>query len=272
MRIDLHIHSTASDGCWSPEQIVEQVKKTGINFFAIADHDTIDSVLAGERLAKENQIAFIRAVEVSTTLAGLIVHILAYGIDLESKPFLEMIDENRKKLESVDEQSIQKLIDARHDVTWEAFDQYQNDPSRGGWKALNFMIDRGICSGVKDFFGRVFVGDMALEYPIFADPVEAVRVIQQAGGTAIWAHPGNNLDHIENGSHLLAQMRDLGVQGLECYSPYHDQATTQRCLDFCRQHDLLITAGSDCHGGFAGRTLGIPEAYLQDLNLGSLLD
>lgn len=272
MRVDLHIHSTASDGTWTPEQIVEQVCQAGIGLFAVADHDSIDNVRATEALADVRGLHFIRAVEVSSSWNKQSIHILGYGINLDDAELLAMIDENYRKLASVDDQSIHKLIAAGYDLSFEEFVAYQNDPMRGGWKALNFMIDKGICSGVKDFFGRLFVGEMALDYPAFADPAEAIRIIHRAGGTAVWAHPGNNVLNGRTADEIFDYMRAIGIDGLECYTPYHDAALTARCLDFCRRHGLLITAGSDCHGSFVPeRVLGQPHVSLSQLDLGPLL-
>jgi predicted metal-dependent phosphoesterase TrpH len=180
-----------------------------------------------------------------------------------------MLAENEAKMESVDRQSIQKLIDRGHEISFEAYEAYEDDPSRGGWKALNFFIDRGICRDVDDFFGHVFTGEMALDMPTFAEPGEAATAIRRAGGVAICAHPGHSAR--KGGLALLDRLIERGIAGLECYSPYHDRATTDRLIRYCRERDLLITAGSDTHGGFAGRALGQPEAYAHDLNLGPLL-
>lgn len=272
MRVDLHIHTTASDGTWTPQELVQQVQSAGIDLFAVADHDSVGNVCSVGALARQQGLAFIRAVEVSSTWNGQLIHILGYGIDLDNPALLAMIEENWRRLASVDDQSIHKLIAARYQITFEEFEAYQNNPSRGGWKALNFMIDKGICRDVKDFFGRLFVGEMTLHYPDFADPAEAVRIIHRAGGTAIWAHPDNNVRNGHTGDHVFEYVQSIGIDGLECYTPYHDVIATQRCLDFCHRHDLLITAGSDCHGNFVvERTLGQPEVYLPQLNLGPLL-
>lgn len=267
MRVDLHIHSTASDGTWTPPEIVQQVQQAGIGLFAIADHDTLDSVAAAEQLAQERGLGFIRAVEVLTTLEKRTIHLLAYGIDLNNAPLLKMLQENRQKLESVDDQSIHLLIADGYDLTWQDYEAYQRDPAHGGWKAYNFLVDRGLCTSVQDFFGQLFAGPRTLQYPDFANPVEAVQIIHAAGGTVIWAHPG---EHLCDGNHLLDQLLQAGVQGLECYSSYHDPAMIQHCLDLCRSRHLLISGGSDCHGTFAGRTLGQPLVYLDQLELGTL--
>ncbi len=269
MRVDLHIHSTASDGRWTPGQIVQEVRQAGIDLFAVADHDSVASVRAVESAAKGSGLSFLRAVEVSCTLDGDLLHILGYGIAPEDPRLERVLAENRVKMESVDRQSIQRLIDAGYPITHHEYEAYENDPTRGGWKALNLFIDRGFCRDVRDFFGRLFTGDMALTMPPFAPPEEVVGSIRAAGGSAICAHPGNN----DGGdTALLDQLVACGVEGLECYSPYHDQQTTAALIGYCLQRRLLITAGSDCHGGFVGRALGQPEAHLRDLDLGLLRD
>ena len=270
MRVDLHIHSTASDGRWRPEQLVKQVRQAGIDLFAVADHDTIANVRPVEDAVRGNGLGFIRAVEISTTFQGQLFHIVAYGINLEHPGLLRTLNENQDKMEGVDLQSIEKLIQAGYDISYKEYETYENDVSRGGWKALNLFIDRGICSDVRDFFGRLFVGDMSLVMPDFATPDQVVHVAHEAGGKAICAHPGNNIG--PDNTPLLDRLVDRGIDGIECYSPYHDKATTQRFIDYCQRRDLLITAGSDCHGGSVGRALGRPGAYVDDLNLGPLLD
>jgi predicted metal-dependent phosphoesterase TrpH len=269
MRVDLHIHSTASDGCWTPERLIDRVRRTGIGFFAVADHDTVANVRPTEALISGTGLAFARAVEISTTVHGRLFHILGYDIDPEDSALLRLLAKNRETMESIDQQSIHKLTTAGYEISMEEYERYEHDPTRGGWKALSLFIDRGFCSDVGDFFGRLFTGDMALVMPDFAPPGEVISTIQRSGGVAVCAHPGHSVRGSDLGS--LDNLVALGLDGLECYSPYHDETLTRRLVAFARARDLLITAGSDCHGGFAGRTLGQPEVHLADLNLDPLL-
>jgi len=269
MRVDLHIHTTASDGRWLPAQVVKQVRRAGLDLFAVADHDAVDSLRPVEALVRGTGPAFIPGVEVSTTLNGHLFHILGYGVDPDSPHLLTMLSENREKMESVDLQSIQKLKDAGHEISYADYERYENDVTRGGWKALNLFIDRGFCRDVRDFFGRLFVGEMALRLPVFASPQSAISLLHRSGAIVICAHPGYSAG--EDGLSTLDQLVEHGLDGLECYSPYHDDRTTRQLTAYCRQRNLLITAGSDCHGGFAGRTLGQPQVDSEDLALGPLL-
>ena len=94
-------------------------------------------------------------------------------------------------------------------------------------------------------------------------------MVRKAGGVAVLAHPQLYFD---NGLDVqrLDQLIEKGVEGIECFSSYHDRVTTQELLDFCRRRRMLITGGSDCHGGFVGRALGMPEIHVRDLDLGVL--
>lgn len=270
MRVDLHIHSTASDGCWPPEQLVQEVKQAGIDLFAVADHDTTGSVYAVEAAARGSGLGFIRAVEISNTLCDNMLHILGYGVDVDAPDLQRVLSENRDVMESIDRQSIDKLIAAGYSISHAEYEAYVHEPTRGGWKALSLFIDRGFCTNVGDFYNRLFSGDMALTYPTFCPSEQVIAIIHHAGGTAICAHPGYSVRSDRDG--LLGRLVAAGLDGLECYSPYHKPETTAEFIAYCREHKLLITAGSDCHGGFVDRPLGRPAAIETDLNLGPLLD
>ncbi|MBU0704238.1 MAG: PHP domain-containing protein [Chloroflexi bacterium] len=269
MRADLHIHTTASDGCWPPERVVAEVESRSIGLFAIADHDTIASVPAAETLAQERGLAFLRGVEVSTRMNGRMFHVLAYGFDLEAPALSALLRENRARMEQYNEDIIHGLIEAGYPIDAGDYAAYENDNTRGGWKGLNFLIDQGLCAGVRDFFDTLMAG-LSLEMPAFPHPAEAVTAIREAGGLPILAHPGMSLRHTGVTQDTLRPWLESGIAGAECYSQYHDETTTRFCLDWCARHEMLVTGGSDCHGGFVGRELGVPVVDSADLRLGEL--
>jgi len=269
MRTDLHIHTIASDGCWTPEQVLVEVQARGIGFFAVADHDSVASVGPTETLAREAGLAFLRGVEVNTRLDGHIFHVLAYGFDLDDPAGLALLRENRALLDRHNDSVVHHLTTAGYAIDLDDYTAYENDRSRGGWKALNFLIDRGFCTDVHDCVRNLIAG-LPAEIPSFPHPAEAIAVIQEAGGVPILAHPGGSLRHAGVSDERLRPFLDFGIAGLECYSNYHDEATTCFCLEWCARHDRLITGGSDCHGGFAGRELGVPVVDTADLQLGEL--
>lgn len=274
MRTDLHIHTTASDGCWTPERVIEGVCDAGIGLFAIADHDTTANVHTTEALARAAGIAFLRGVEVSTMDRahgpdGLMLHILGYGIDPGNLRLQSVIQQNDALLRITDDANVEELHRLGYAIDLDDYAKYEHDRTRGGWRSLNYLIDRGICADGHEFF-RVLWPQMTHQWPDFAHPTEAVAAIRAAGGVPILAHPGASFDHNSSTEEELNTALGYDIAGVECYSYAHDAATTALCVDYCTRHNLLVTGGSDYHGGFAGRALGVPRVDTTHLHLGEL--
>jgi predicted metal-dependent phosphoesterase TrpH len=269
MRADLHIHTTASDGCWGPERVVAEVQARSIGLFAVTDHDVIDNVAPVEALARDAGLAFLRGVEVSSWLDEHYFHILAYGFEPDASSFFALLRENRAKMMESNREVIHGLIARGYPIDPDDFETYSYDQFRGGWKALNFLIDRGFCTGVKDYFGDLGIGPSKV-FRTFPHPAEVIALIEEAGGVPVLAHPGATLKDVGVTAETLQPLLDFGIAGVECYHRYNDEATTRFCLDWCARHDLIVTVGSDCHGGLVNRELGFPPTDTADLRLGEL--
>jgi len=271
LRADLHLHTTASDGRWPPEHLIAELQQAGIGLFAVTDHDSLGSLGRAAELARDVGLRFLPGVEISSRLNGQVYHLLAYGIDPEDPQLKAFVQANEARLIGASDEALRLLASAGQPITLEEYASYTWDRRRGGWKALNYLIDRGLCRDVHSYFNELFVGDLAHPQADFPPPEEVISVARAAGGTVILAHPGaglyNGLDEAR-----LDELVDMGLQGLECFATYHDQATTHHFLAYCHSRDLLITGGSDSHGGFAGRTLGVPPVHASDLRLGVLED
>ncbi len=266
MRADLHIHSQASDGTWTPKELVANVRATGIELFAVIDHDSVGSVAECEALARAAGLRFLRGVEISSTRDGNLYHILGYGIDPANASLLRMLEENRRLHDAIDRECLHILKRDNFPVDLDDFEAYENDRSRGGWKALNYLIDLKLCTGVDDCFNRLFGKHRPIPFPVYPEPAEVLRTIADAGGVPILAHPGAQWVNSEDG--VLESFREIGLRGLECYTSYHKPEVTRSFVEWCRQRDLLITGGSDCHGNYAtGRKLGVPVIDHTDLRL-----
>jgi predicted metal-dependent phosphoesterase TrpH len=277
VRADLHIHTTASDGCWSPGELVEQVQRVGIGCFAVADHDTIANVEETGTLARESGLEFLRGVEISSKLDGRLMHVLAYGFDPACEDFRRFLERNERALHDYDDELVRMLIGAGYRLDYGEYLEYRWDRHRGGWKSLNYLIDKGLCRDVHSFFNELFVEDLEVRFPDFPAPAEVCSLILEAGGIPVWAHPAESLS--SNGQYqpaddegILERMVDAGIRGLECFTSRHDQEWTHRCLEWAARYDLLVTGGSDSHGGFAGRRLGQPAVHLDDLRLGGIAE
>ncbi len=271
LRTDLHLHTTASDGRWPPERLITELQQAGIGLFAVTDHDSLGSLARTTELARHTGLRFLPGVELSARLNGQAYHLLAYGIDPEDVALNALARANKARLTGASDEAVRLLASAGYPISMDQYAGYTWDRQRGGWKALNFLIDHGLCRDVHDYFGRLFNGDLAHPQASFPSPEEVIAVAQGAGGAVVLAHPGtafyNGLDDAR-----LDELVGIGLQGLECYAFCHDEATTRHFLDYCHSRDLLITGGSDSHGGFAGRRLGVPPVHASDLRLGALED
>lgn len=264
VKADLHMHTRASDGTLTPKELINEIKSKGIEFFAISDHDSIGNVEEMRKLARENNVKFIPGVEISSLLNGEQIHILAYNFDENDPDLNYLIRNNDRLLAQKDDESIKMLIKDGFDLDINEYLNYEHDPARGGWKTLNFLIDKGMCNGVDEFFNKVFTAHRALKYPEFPHPQEVIKIIKKAGGVPVLAHPRYGKSKLSLDD-MLSWFKEWGVEGIECSHPHHDNDTIEFLKDYCKANNLIITGGSDYHGGLISkRSLGNPEFYTED--------
>lgn len=271
MLIDLHIHTTASDGTWTPPELITEALKANLGALAITDHDSIGNVAEGQHLALAAGLKYIPGAELNSTKAGLNFHILGYGIDIYNKALLELMQYNEQLLRNKDLQSIELLEKEGWSVSSAEFMRYDYDRRRGGWTALAYLIDKGLCTGVNDFFKRIFTPEHELGFPEFPTIAEVIKTIHSAGGVAICAHAASGF-HGPGLDNVINLLREEAFDGFECFHSNHTEADTARLLQHCHKHNLLISGGSDCHGTFVpNRFLGKPMVDSSEIFLPGLL-
>lgn len=270
MKIDLHIHTSASDGTWSPEALIQNVIHAGIKIFSVTDHETVENIAAVSELVIDTDLTFIRGVEINTYSEGQILHILGYNIDTENERLNNILLKNRDFFESQNKNSIAILMEMGHPVSPDEYCKYKNNPERGGWKALNYAIDKGLCQTYKEFF-HLFDGKIDI-YKMNVDvkPETAISCINQAGGISVLAHPGSGL-YGNDYEKTVSSVLEMGIEGIECYHPENSPEVTKYCLEICNKHNLYMTGGSDCHGEFVKeRRLCKPDIDLSHLKIWNL--
>ncbi|GIM29196.1 phosphatase [Clostridium polyendosporum] len=261
IKADLHMHTRASDGTLTPEEVVDNIKQGDIKLFSVTDHDTIGSITKLKELAALEGIKFIPGVEISSIYKGELLHILAYNFDVNDEKLLKLIKNNEYLLQKKDDDSIKMLIKHGFELDYDEYLSYEHEPARGGWKTLNFLIDKGVCSGVEEYFGKVFTEERMLIFPKFPEPKVVIDTIKSARGIPVLAHPRYSKSQFDL-YEMLDMFRNWDIEGVECYHPHHDNEITKRCVEYCENHGLLITGGSDYHGGLLStRSLGKPEFY-----------
>ena len=133
MQVDLHIHSTASDGTWTPPEVVAAALAAGLGAIAVTDHDSVANVAATHELAVAAGLKFIPGAEICSTKDDFCFHILGYGIDVTNKRLLDLLEHNERLLNSKDDESIKMLIERGWPLDFEEFLRYDYDRRRGGW-------------------------------------------------------------------------------------------------------------------------------------------
>ena len=271
MSVDLHIHTTASDGTWTAQELIDNALRAGLDTLAITDHDSVDNVLEGQRLAAVAGLKFLTGVELNSTKAGLNIHVLGYGIDIGNAALKELMAHNIALMLDVDIESVDLLEKLGWPVSVAEFKRYTYDRRRGGWASLAYLEDKGLCTGVNDFFQRIFTKEHALGFPEFPSIAEVIQVIHEAGGLAICAHAASGF-HGPGLEKILALLEKEAFDGYECYHSNHEEVDVQHLRQLCQSKNLYITGGSDCHGAFVpGRFLGVPKIEREQLYL-PLLD
>lgn len=269
-KVDLHIHSNASDGTFDPTELVDEAIEKRIKLISLTDHDEIKNIEEMKSITKNKGIAFLPGIEISSTFQGKLYHILAYGTDNNNEELIELIDYNKHLLNKRNDDSIMYLIEKGYNIDLSEYEKYEYDRKKGGWKLLNFLIEKGFCRDVGDYFGRLFYKQKTILFPVFPSIKDVVKIIKDAGGIPVLAHPYYEKDDTKV-EDKLSVFIEIGIEGVECLHPNHSKEITNECLSWCKKNGDIITAGSDFHGGFIEtRKMGTPEVRIKDINLKNL--
>lgn len=251
MKIDLHMHSYASDGTLDAKGLLAKLEEQNIKLFALTDHDTIACIDEMKEAIKGKDIFFIPGVEIATSYQGKEYHLTCYGYET-SKGFTDLLDNNLDIRYQFDIEIITALALEHESVTLEEFLDYDDDPYNGGWLSYNYLKSKGLLNCLQDYFDLTRPLNKQMVFP---SPKTVVEAVHKAGGYVFVAHPAAR--HMDE-SHL-DDFRSYGVDGVECFTPYNkDQAQAQFYIDYCNKHGLKISGGSDYHGPFVERAIGNP--------------
>ena len=266
MLVDLHIHTYYSDGTMSPKEVVEDAKRKNLGIIAITDHDVLDSYEELKVEAEKAGIIAIRGVEIDSIFEGHLVHLLAYKFEDNEKVF-KLINHAKEQLLETSIELIRRMENDYEGISLEDYNSYEYERRKGGWKGIHYLHDRKITEGLFDgvkFYGKYDCGHEKFAFPSVG---EVCNTVHDANGYVVLAHPCNYYSN-KNKEEILEKLeilKSLGIDGVECYYPANSDLMTNTCLEFCKDNNLIITAGSDGHGDFGAVSKGI-EYYIGAIN------
>lgn len=246
--IDLHMHSTCSDGQDTPEKLVELAVASGIDVMALTDHDTINGIERACNAAEKLGIDFIPGIEIGSS-GGKELHILGYGVSYKDKGLIDFYDENRVHRIARRDRFIELLNKAGVPVTIEDICRVNNGKSTGRPHIARTIVSMGYADSVDEAFKRYL---QTPEFYSLDRPKprfdKSIEMINNAGGIAVLAHPYTlKLDKYDF-TILLKKLISAGLSGIECYYSRHTVEQTVYYRDIANEYGLIFTCGSDYHG------------------------
>nr|WP_203588138.1 PHP domain-containing protein [Actinospica acidiphila] len=266
VRIDLHTHSTASDGTDTPAELVRKAAAAGLDVVALTDHDTTRG--HAEALAALPQgLTLVTGAELSCRLDGVSMHLLAYLFDPEEPALLaerELVRDDRVPRAKG---MIARLNELGVPVTWEQVARIAGNGSVGRPHVASALVELGVVDSVSDAFTPEWLADGGRAYvpKHETDPFEAVRLVKNAGGVAVFAHPAAVKRGRTVPDSAIAELARAGLDGIEVDHMDHDPGTRARLRSLAGELELLVTGSSDYHGSRKTCVLGEfstdPEVY-----------
>ncbi|MDH5739020.1 MAG: PHP domain-containing protein [Nitrospira sp.] len=270
-RLDLHLHTTHSDGSCTPTEVVGLAHRVGVTAMAITDHDIttglVEAIAAGEALG----IEVIPGVEISSSLGNSELHILGYFLDWQDIVLNERLKTLRDSRHRRNPKIVEQLQNLGIDLTYEEVRALAGSDSVGRPHIARALMDKGIVTSAKEAFDRFLADGKPAYVPRdLPAPIEAIHWIKAAGGLAVLAHPTWVRCADRSLVELVRQLKADGLDGVEVYYSTHAARQTREYLSLAQQLGLLVTGGSDFHGltkpdievGIGKGSLHIPTSLL----------
>ncbi|MEW6326233.1 MAG: PHP domain-containing protein [Thermodesulfobacteriota bacterium] len=272
--IDLHCHTTASDGSLTPAELVRKARESGLKAVAITDHDTVEGV--GEALAEGERLNFevIPGIEISAEIPSGSMHILGYFIDHTSPQLVAVLRKLQDSRETRNQRIMEKLHSLHMEVSYAELLRLAGGGQVGRPHIAELLVQKGFVPSLQAAFDIYLKrGRPAYVEKFRLTPSEAIKLITRAGGIAVLAHPGSLNKSLEEVEMVVGELKAAGLQGLEVFYTEHAPEQTRGYQRIANQHHLIPTGGTDYHGDYKpgiklGRgwgSLRIPYELLADM-------
>ena len=248
--IDLHMHSTCSDGTFAPADLVAEAQGAGLTHMALTDHDTVAGLAEARAEADRRGIAFLGGLEISAEYQPGTMHILGYGFDENDPSLIERLNYVQRCRAERNPKIVGRLNGLGMDLTMEEVASRAGGDLVGRPHFAQVLLEKGYVGSRQEAFDLYLAkGKPAYVDKVRLSPEESVTAIRDAGGVAVLAHPKQlriaDPSALED---LVARLAAIGLGGLECHYRDHTEAETAFFLALASRHGLLVTGGSDFHG------------------------
>ena len=264
-KIDLHLHTNFSDGTFSPEEVVAEAHKKNYSVISICDHDCIDGIEPAVQAGMKYGIKVIPGVEITAERDRREIHILGYFIDHKDKDLKEQLLKVRESREKRIYDMVEKLKEFDITISAEAVFKLSEKGSVGRPHLARVLVKEGLVASENEAFNK-YIGDKAPCYvaKFNLTPEEAIDVIRNAGGIAVYAHP-----KVVGRDDFITGFVKAGLRGIEVYHPDHTSSVAKHYEKLALENNLLITGGSDFHGKIKENviigTINIPQHLVEEL-------
>ena len=250
-KVDLHIHSTASDGRFGPAEIVRKASEYGLTVIAVTDHDTVDGIVPALEAAKAfPDLKVIPGVEINTDVPNGEAHVLGYFIDYTNHELRDTLEGLRHSRRGRAQGMIAKLHNLGICIEWQRVQEMAGGSSIGRPHIAQAMLEKGYITSIKEAFTKYISrdGPAYVEREKIA-PVEAVKLVLRAKGLPVLAHPLT----INDPEMMIVELKAAGLVGIEAYYNNYTADEVGRLVSLANRHNLIATGGSDYHGLDEGR-------------------
>jgi len=272
----LHIHSNYSDSSRSPEEIASIAKNKSIGLISVCDHGTIEAYDVLLDICKNNNVNCILGIELGVMWENEDIHVLAYNFDKNDVAMKTMINKQYQDIEC--EYIVYNMSLDHPQMSLEDYRKFQYPRENGGWKYIYYAVAKGAAATYEEGNLNIF---SKYSTPNHLSGISSCNMqdfcstVKNASGVPVLAHPGYLYKRNPDGFiDFLKNVKEHGIEGIECYYPSHSKSFTDICVDFCQKNDMRITGGCDCHGDYdksEGFTIGALEISLEMLDLRGIL-
>ena len=244
MAVDLHIHTTASDGSLTPEEIVRRAEQLNYKAIAITDHDTVDGLKKALNEAQKSNLEVIPGLEINTQYDGHEVHILGYYIDYKDPDLLARLDYYKELRMKRVEKIVDKLENMGFEINMNDVLEFAKGPAIGRSHIARALNKRGYVDSTSEAFDKyIGIGKPAYVNRERMSPEESINLIKQCGGIPVLAHPG-----LIGSDQIVKKIIEFGIMGLEVFYYEHSKEQEEKYRTMARDNSLILTGGSDDHG------------------------